>query len=69
MNRIRRIRIEVFSCTQVELAAIAQVTQPTVSRWEKDEFGPDLIHIARLRAEAKDRGLDWDDALLFEEAA
>lgn len=65
MNPIRKIRCQVFKVTQEELATIAGVEQPTVSRWEKGINEPSLRHLRRMRLEAKRRGLSWDDDLLF----
>lgn len=65
MNPTRRIRTQIFKVTQEELASIAKVEQPTVSRWEKGIGEPSLRHIKRIRAEAKRRGLRWDDDALF----
>lgn len=63
------IRRVVFQLTQAEFAAIAGVGQVQVSRWEKGDRKPTIAAIARIRAEARRRGLDWNDAWVFEEIA
>ena len=66
MNVIRHIRTELFSMkTQAEFAAAIGVTQATVSRLEA---GSEItLSVAKsIRRAAKERGIEWDDALLFE---
>lgn len=50
------------------MAAIANTSQATVSRWETGELTPDLSQLDRIRSEAAARGLEWNDAWLFEGA-
>ncbi len=69
MNSMKRIRLQVFSATQVEMAAIAKVGQGTVSRWEAGKRRPALPVLRRIRAEALKRGLKWNDSWFFEEVA
>lgn len=66
MKPIEYIRKHVLKITQAEMAAIADVTQATVSRWEKGEFGPSLDEAARIRAEAAAREIPLDDSVFFE---
>lgn len=66
MKPIEYIRKHILKVTQAEMAAIAQVTQATVSRWESGEFGPSLEEAARIRNEAIQRNLDWDDSAVFQ---
>jgi transcriptional regulator with XRE-family HTH domain len=68
MNAIRHIRKSIFQVTQAEFAAIANVTQATVSRWEDDENGatPSLGEMGAIRAAAIERNLGWDDRVFFE---
>jgi DNA-binding transcriptional regulator YiaG len=66
VNPIRHIRKTVLDLSQVEFAAIAQVTQGTVSKWENGELDPNRDEMARIRALAKDRGIDWQDSWFFE---
>jgi predicted transcriptional regulator len=65
MNAMRHIRCEVFQLTQEEMAVIAGVEQPTVSRWEAGINDPSLRHMKRIRAEARRRRLQWDDDWFF----
>jgi len=65
MSALRRIRKDVLSISQAELASIARVSQGTVSKWESGELDPSLEEMSRIRAEAISRGLDWDDGLFF----
>jgi len=68
MNSIKRIRKEVFEATQAEFAAIAGVTQATVSRWEDDDENsmPSLAEMKAIRAEAMVRRKRWSDRWFFE---
>lgn len=68
MNVIKHIRLNLFGMTtQGEFAAAIGVTQATVSRLES---GSEItLTVAKsIRAAAKERGIEWDDALLFEYA-
>jgi transcriptional regulator with XRE-family HTH domain len=60
-----RIRRKVFRVTQIEMAQIAGVKQPTISRWERGLRDPDLGHLQRIRAEALRRKLRWSDRWFF----
>ena len=66
MNTIFHIRRHVFDLTQDEFAALIDVPQSVVSRWERDHMQPRLRVLKRIRAEAKRRGLAWDDRWFFE---
>lgn len=66
MNMIKHIRLNLFGMTtQGEFAAAIGVTQATVSRLES---GSEItLTVAKsIRSAAKERGIEWDDALLFE---
>jgi DNA-binding transcriptional regulator YiaG len=65
MHPIEHIRRNVFGVKQTEFAAIAGVTQATVSRWESREFEPTRLELDRIRVEAVARGLAWDDSWFF----
>lgn len=65
MNAMKNIRKNVFSVTQAEFAAIAGVTQATVSRWESG-IAPSLSEMQSIRAAAYERGINWDDSWFFE---
>lgn len=52
--------------SQVEFAAIAGVAQPTVSKWEAGVLHPNRDEMARIRAAAAERGLEWQDSWFFE---
>ena len=66
MRPIEHIRKVIFNVHQEEFGAIAGTTQSTVSRWEKGDAEPDRDEMARIRAEALNRGLPWDDRWFFE---
>lgn len=68
MSAIRFIRREIFKATQAEFAAIADVTQATVSRWEAGG-SPSLDEMQAIRKSAADRGIEWNDAWFFEAPA
>ncbi len=65
MSAIRYIRREVFKVTQAEFAALAGVTQASVSRWEAG-VAPSLDEMQAIRRAAADRSIDWNDAWFFE---
>ena len=66
MNAVEHIRTRVFKETQTGFAAIAQVSQPTVSRWEAGTLEPGRDELALIRQEALARGLPWQDQWIFE---
>lgn len=66
MNQMRHIRKNVFRLKQADFAALAGVTQATVSRWESGEWEPTREQLALIRCEAVKIGIAWDDALFFE---
>jgi predicted transcriptional regulator len=66
MNTLRHIRKSIFGLSQAELAAVAEVSQGTVSKWERGDLDPSREEMARIRAEAMKRGLDWNDSWFFE---
>lgn len=68
MNQMLRIRRKVFRVNQTEMAKIAGVTQPTISRWERGMRDPELKHLRRIRTEAARRRLQWDDGWFFTES-
>ena len=69
MNAVKHIRERVFKLTQAPFAALAGVSQPTVSRWEEaDNLGsePTREQMARIRSAAIERGLEWNDSWFFQ---
>lgn len=66
MNPILHIRKIVLGLPQVAFAAIAGVSQATVSKWEAGELEPDRGQLARIRAHVLAAGKPWDDAWVFE---
>lgn len=66
MHPIEHIRKNVLCVTQGALASIAGVTQATVSRWEAGELEPGRGELDRIRTEAMNRRLPWDDRWFFE---
>lgn len=65
MSVIRHIRKAVFGVSQSEFAAIAGVTQATVSRWENG-VSLSLDEMKAIREAAMQRGIVWDDGWFFE---
>ncbi|RWF44265.1 MAG: XRE family transcriptional regulator [Mesorhizobium sp.] len=65
MSAIRHIRQKVFQATQAEFAALAGVSQGTVSRWEAGT-SLSLDEMKSIRKAAADRGILWNDAWFFE---
>lgn len=51
------------------MAAIAAVSQGTVSKWENGEANPNRDEMSRIRDAAIDRGLPWQDSWFFEAPA
>lgn len=69
MNALEHIRRNVFGATQAEFAAMAGVTQATVSRWENGGV-PTLTEMQAIRQQALAREeIDWSDSLFFFEAS
>lgn len=66
MHPMEHIRKNVLGLTQGALAALAGVTQATVSRWEAGELEPSRDALDRIRTAARIRGLAWDDRWFFE---
>ena len=66
MNTLRHIRKSVFGLSQAELAAVVEVSQGTISKWERGDLDPSREELARIRDEARRRGLDWNDSWFFE---
>lgn len=69
MTPIRYIRTQVFKVRQAEFAAIAGVTQATVSRWERKGVAPSLDELSRIRDEAAERKILLRDKWFFEPPA
>lgn len=65
MSTIKHIRTKVFGVTQAEFAALAGVTQASVSRWENG-VAPSLDEMKAIRGAAETRGVEWDDRYFFE---
>lgn len=69
MNAVEHIRKRIFKLKQAPFAAVAGVSQPTVSRWEQDNLPgsqPTRAEMDRIRSAALDQGLDWDDSWFFQ---
>lgn len=66
MSELQFIRTQVLQVSQREMAAIAGVDQATVSRWEQRGFEPTREAMKRIRQEAKQRGIEWNDLWFFE---
>lgn len=63
---IEYIRKNLLRSTQAEIAAIANTSQASVSRWESGELEPDLDELTLIRTEAIKRGLSFHDSVFFE---
>lgn len=68
MSAIRHIRREIFKVTQAEFAALAGVTQATVSRWETG-VAPSLDDMQSIRTAAAAREIAWRDEWFFDAPA
>ena len=67
MNALSFVRKQVFSrLSQSEFAAIAGVSQATISRWETGELEPSRLQLSRIRDAARARGLLWNDTWFFD---
>lgn len=70
MNAVQYIRTKVFNLSQAAFAAdVAEVSQPTVSRWEDERqegSQPDRADMDRIRKAAIKRGLPWSDSWFFQ---
>ena len=67
MNALTHIRANVFQMTQREFAQVIGASQSTVSRMEKGELFLDTRHQKKIRAIARERGVEWQDSWFFEE--
>lgn len=65
MSTMKHIRTKIFAVTQSEFAALAGVTQATVSRWENG-VAPSLDDMKAIREAAEARKIKWNDRLFFE---
>ncbi|RWB85953.1 MAG: XRE family transcriptional regulator [Mesorhizobium sp.] len=65
MSAIRHIRCHIFKLNQAEFAAIAGVTQASVSRWEAGT-APSLDEMRAIREAAIERNIEWNDSWFFE---
>lgn len=65
MHPMKHIRENVLQLTQAAMANVTGVKQATVSRWESGELDPGREELARIRDEARDRGIAWDDSWFF----
>lgn len=63
---LKAIRKNILGLTQAEMAALTDVAQATVCRWESGELEPDRQQMAKIRAEAAARGIEWNDTWFFE---
>ena len=69
MTPMLHVRKQVLGLTQAEFAAVASVSQGTVSKWENGELEPSREELALIRDEARRRGIDWDDCWFFDAPA
>lgn len=65
IDPIAHIRKNVLDISQAELASIAGVAQPTVSRWEKGELHPNREEYRRIKQAVVDKGAAWDDGWIL----
>ncbi|UGB26386.1 helix-turn-helix transcriptional regulator [Methylorubrum sp. B1-46] len=69
MSPLAFIRREIFGATQAEMAAVAGVSQSTVSKWEAGLLEPGRVEMERIRKGAAGRGLAWCDEWFFQPPA
>jgi DNA-binding transcriptional regulator YiaG len=65
MNTIYYIRKTLLNLSQSDFAAILEVSQSTVSRWERG-VAPSLDEMSKIRSVAIRRGVEWQDRFFFE---
>lgn len=66
MSALRRIRKNILNLSQADFAAVADVSQGTVSKWESGELDPDREEMSRIRAYAIGKEIRWRDSWFFE---
>jgi transcriptional regulator with XRE-family HTH domain len=67
MNAVEYIRTRIFQLKQAPFAEVAGVSQPTVSRWEREPGSePNRDEMERIRSAAISRRLPWDDSWFFQ---
>jgi transcriptional regulator with XRE-family HTH domain len=69
MTPMLHVRKTILGLSQAEMAKIAGVSQGTVSKWEAGQLEPSRDELDHIRADAIDRGLDWNDRWFFEAPA
>lgn len=67
MSILAAIRKEKLGITQAELAAICEVAQSTVSRWESGDDEPSLSHIGRILRYAAENSIELASDEFFTE--
>lgn len=59
MNTLAAIRKKKLGITQAELAAICEVAQSTVSRWESGADEPSRPHLGKIRRYALESSIEF----------
>lgn len=59
------VRKAVLGVSQAEMAAIANTSQGTVSKWEAEQLQPDRAQLALIREHVLQKGHAWDDSWFF----
>lgn len=66
MQPIEFVRRSIFKLTQSDFAAICDVRQSTVSRWETGSTFPDIQQLGKIREEARRRNINLPDNVFFD---
>lgn len=66
MTPLLHIRKNVFRLSQAAFAVALDVSQSTISRWERGELEPSRPEMAAIRELAQEQNTEWQDQWFWE---
>lgn len=66
---LRLIRKHLFRVSQDDMALVAGVTRPMISKYESGKSDPPMAVLRRIRTDARERGLAFTGECFFDPAA